>query len=66
MDKPFIVRRNDGEYSTIQLPNGVVETVWFPEDETKTSVTVGRTYVGLASVAERHIRDWETAPKDCE
>lgn len=54
--KPFIVRRNDGEYSTVRIGD-MIETVWFGNDGT--SETVGRTYSGLAATAEAHIRAWE-------
>lgn len=32
MFEPIIARYSDGEYSTIVLPNGIVETMWFGDD----------------------------------
>lgn len=55
----LIVKRSRGEYSTIRLPDGMVETVWFPDDQGEPSVTVGRTWTGLAAIAEKHIHEWE-------
>jgi hypothetical protein len=33
--QPIITRRYNGEYSTVLLPNGVVETMWFGKDGTQ-------------------------------
>jgi hypothetical protein len=56
--KPLIVHRGNGEYSTVQIGN-IIETVWFP-DEGRSEV-IGRTYLGLAATAEKHIREYEAA-----
>lgn len=61
MEKPFIVKRyGKGEYSTATLPDGVIETVWFPDDWNESSRVIGRTYpLTLASAAAKHITEWE-------
>lgn len=59
MEKPFIVRRSAGEYSTVHLTNGVIETMWFPKDPNELPITVGRTYTGLSEIAKSHINDYE-------
>jgi hypothetical protein len=58
-EKPLITRRcGRGEYSTVTLPNGVIETCWFGDDGE--SRVIGRTYPRtLANAAESHIREWE-------
>lgn len=58
-EKPFITRRHgQGEYSTVTLPNGVIETCWFGDDGE--SRVIGRTIpTTLASAAEAHISKWE-------
>ena len=45
-----------GEYSTIVLPNGMIETMFFPADGGN-AITVGRTSV--RSVMLDHIHQWE-------
>ena len=59
MEKPFITRRyGKGEYSTVTLPDGVIETCWFGDDGS--SRVVGRSRpLTLASAAEKHISEWE-------
>lgn len=58
MPKPHITRRHDGEYSTMVLPSGTIETFWFGDDGSE--VFVNRTMPeSLATVAERHIRTHE-------
>lgn len=59
MEKPFITKRSAGEYSTVTLANGVIETMWFPKDPNELPITVGRTYTDLATIAKRHIDDYE-------
>lgn len=52
--QPIVTRIKDGEYSTIVLPNGIVETVFFADDGT--SRTVGRTVPeSTRRIHERHI-----------
>ena len=54
MDKPIIARRVGGEYSTVALPNGVIETMWFGDDGS--TRTVGRTYPpSIKDIAAQHI-----------
>lgn len=54
-----ITRRYNGEYSTAILPNGVIETCWFPDGGP--SVVIGRTVpVSLSEAAAKHIEDWES------
>ncbi|GAA5198744.1 hypothetical protein [Microbacterium jejuense] len=55
MDKPIINRRFDGEYSTVLLPGGIIETMWFPHDPDEREVCVGRSTI--AAIAQRHIAD---------
>lgn len=58
MEKPFITRRSGGEYSTVTLPNGVIETCWFGDDGS--SEVIGRSYPQtLASAAQEHINAHE-------
>jgi hypothetical protein len=53
-----ITRRLTGEYSTVVLANGVIETCWFGKDGS--SRVIGRTLPrSLAQVAEEHIERWE-------
>lgn len=54
--KPFITRRHNGEYSTVQIGD-IIETCWFGHDGQ--SEVIGRTFVSLATVAERHIQEYE-------
>lgn len=54
MDKPIINRRVGGEYSTIVLPNGIIETMWFGDDGSQRFVA--RTVMpNPAIVAKSHI-----------
>lgn len=56
--QPFITRRSNGEYSTVLLENGVIETVWFPR--VGESVIVGRTWPqSIISAAQEHINSYE-------
>lgn len=56
MSNPIITRTRNGEYSTVRLPNGVIETMWFPDDPRLFAVQVGRTLPEtLEQVAKRHI-----------
>lgn len=57
-EKPLITRRVDGEYSTAQIGN-YIETMWFPDDESEQPFMIDRTYIGLATVARRHIEQYE-------
>jgi len=51
MFAPIITKRNDGEYSTVMLSNGVIETMFFPiKGESR---VVGRTSISV--IAQRHI-----------
>jgi hypothetical protein len=53
-NRPHITRAPGGEYSTVRLPNGVIETMWFGDD--KSQRLVGRTRPeSLATVAAQHI-----------
>lgn len=55
MRDQILTRRSGGEYSTVRLPNGVIETMWFGDDGTTRMVS--RTLPeSLDSIAERHIR----------
>lgn len=56
--KPFIISKPGGHYSTVRLPDGVIETVWFSEDGS--AVTVGRTCQGIRETAEKHIAAYES------
>lgn len=56
--KPLITRRPGGRYSTVRLPDGVIETVWFGDDGS--AVTVGRTYQGMRETADKHIAAFES------
>ena len=54
MDKPIINRRIGGEYSTITLPGGTIETVWFGSDGEQRMI--GRYYpLSAREVAAMHI-----------
>lgn len=56
--QPIITERYDGEFSTVELPGGVIETMWFGEDGSQ--VLVGRTYPhSKARIAADHIAEWE-------
>lgn len=56
--KPIIIRRSHGEYSTVTLPDGIIETVWFGNDGT--SQVVGRTMpLSIPTIAEQHIEKHE-------
>lgn len=55
--KTLTTRKPGGEYSTVRLPDGVIETVWFGDDGN--DMTVGRTYQGLRDIAEAHIKAFE-------
>lgn len=63
LPKSYTTHRPHGEYSTIEIPSVdgiVIETVWFPDDETVRSIVVGRTYLGLRDIAAQHIKDFES------
>lgn len=56
-----ITHRDNGEYSTVELPSLdgiVIETVWFSDDGPST--VIGRTYLGLRDIAAQHIKDFES------
>lgn len=54
MERPIINRRIGGEYSTIVLPDGCVETMWFGDDGEQRMV--GRTWPESArQIAQKHI-----------
>lgn len=55
--RPIITKRADGQYSTVLLPNEVVETMWFGNDGT--AKTISRTVVRVRDIAERHIKEYE-------
>jgi len=56
--KPVIIRRGDGEYSTVTLPNGIIETCWFGSDGS--SKVVGRTMpILIPTIAEQHVAAFE-------
>lgn len=58
--KPIITYRPGGEYSTITLPNGIIETMWFPDDPEQPSRCIGRTLPrDVRRVAADHIADYE-------
>lgn len=60
MDKPLTTRRNGGEYSTVALPGGILETMFFPDDRTIPPRTVART----ASLSTFHRQAIELDTKD--
>lgn len=56
-------RRGNGEYVTTRMPNGVIETCWFPDDPNKPSRVIGRTMPRLVEdVASEHIAAYEDKP----
>lgn len=58
MNKPIIHRGIGGEYSTVVLPNGIVETIWFGDDGSQQFV--GRTSLPTAElIAQSHISVFE-------
>ncbi len=57
MFRPILTRRPSGEYSTVVLPDGSIETLFFPDDGSE-SVLVGRT-LSLGAIAKRHIAEYE-------
>lgn len=53
---PVITKRSGGEYSTTALPDGAIETVWFPDDPNEKSYVVDRTRpLSLVAVSVQHI-----------
>ena len=59
MNKPIITRRPGGEYSTVTLSNGFVETLWFPDDGSP-AVLVGRTRPeDVRRIHAQHIENYE-------
>lgn len=54
MEKPIVTRAVGGEYSTVRLTDGCIETMWFGDDgDTR---TVGRYFpMGVRAVAKMHI-----------
>jgi len=60
MNKPIVKRgyRNGlpGEYSTVELPNGVIETVWFADDDVVPSLIIARTVPrSILDIQNEHI-----------
>lgn len=54
--KPITTRGVGGEYSTVLLPDGTVETVWFGDDGSHRFVK--RTVLpSVADIAKQHIAD---------
>ena len=62
MNKPYITTRPNGEYSTVVLPDGGIETCWFGNDGS--SKVIGR-YLppSLSTVAYGHIAAYESGPR---
>lgn len=59
-DAPIITRRTYGEYSTVRLPDGMVETAWFPDDTRESYTVIGRSWGPLSRETSRmHIAEWE-------
>lgn len=57
MEKPVITKAVGGEFSTVLLPSGVVETIWFGNDGSQ--VIIGRTYpFSIRDEAAKHIREF--------
>lgn len=50
MNKPIRTRRNGGEYSTVLSPDGIIETMFFPDDPARYPRVVART----ASIERAH------------
>lgn len=49
-----------GEYSTVELPNGVIETMFFPDDPDAKAILIGRTVPkSLRGYMEDHIQKFE-------
>lgn len=58
MNKPIINRRIGGEYSTIVLPDGTIETMWFGDNGDQRMVA--RTFPeSTRLIASRHIAEDE-------
>ena len=58
MARPIITRRPGGEYSTVELPDGSIETMWFGDDGTNRFV--GRTWPpNIREVLRQHIEEDE-------
>lgn len=56
--KPVIVKAQGGEYSTVELPSGIVETIFFADDGS--SKVIGRTFrKSVMEIAGEHIREFE-------
>lgn len=59
MNQPIITRRAGGEYSTVELVGGIIETMWFGDDGSQ--VMVDRTYLPTAqAIAAEHIARYES------
>lgn len=64
MEKPLIKRGIGGEYSTISLGNGMVETMWFPDDPNVQPSLVGRSVERtLKGYQAEHISNYEAGNK---
>jgi hypothetical protein len=60
MQSPVVVVRPGGFYSTILLPNGVIETLWFGNDGT--DKLVGSTHQPtLQEMSKKHIASYESS-----
>lgn len=60
MSNPIITRRAGGEYSTVVLPDGWIETCWFPDDPAEPSRVIGRTAPqSVRDIAAAHIVEHE-------
>lgn len=56
--RPIITRRPNGEYSTVTLPDGTVETCYFPDDPGEPSRVIGRTDPhDVRRLAAKHIAE---------
>jgi hypothetical protein len=58
MDKPIITPAVNGEYSTITLPGGLIETIFFGDDGSQ--VFVGRTVMSVREIANQQIAAFES------
>lgn len=49
-----------GEYSTAQVSESVIETVFFPDDASQPSIVIGRTIIpSMAAVMSDHIAAYD-------
>lgn len=53
--KPITAREPEGEYSTIRLADGTIETVLFSKDWKV--IATRRTYISYVEIQRQHIRE---------